>query len=109
MRAFSEIFAYCAQAAASIWPMSSCSESFRWTRAAMSISGHLNRRALPKTELYQLSAQIGFAEGKIVERFDCYECTSAKAKLSKDLYVQGVNFSARKPVEYLRSAARPPD
>jgi arsenite methyltransferase len=48
-------------------------------------------------------------DGKIVERFDCYEGTSAKAKLSKDLYVQGVNFFARKPVDYLRSAARPPD
>jgi hypothetical protein len=32
-----------------------------------------------------------------VERFDCYEDTSAKAKLSKDLFVQGVNFFARKP------------
>jgi arsenite methyltransferase len=37
------------------------------------------------------------ADGKIVERFDCYEGTSAKAKLSKDLFVQGVNFFARKP------------
>jgi hypothetical protein len=36
-------------------------------------------------------------DGKIVERFDCYEGTSAKAKLSKDLYVQGVNFFTRKP------------
>jgi len=36
-------------------------------------------------------------DGKIVERFDCYEGTSAKAKLSKDLLVQGVNFFARKP------------
>jgi hypothetical protein len=36
-------------------------------------------------------------EGEIVERFDCYEGTSAKAKLSKDLFVQGVNFFARKP------------
>ena len=35
-------------------------------------------------------------DGKIVERFDCYEGTSAKAKLSKDLFVQGVNFFARK-------------
>jgi hypothetical protein len=58
-------------------------------------------------ELYQLSAQIGFAEGKIVERFDCYEGTSAK--LLKDLYAQGVNFFARKPVDYLRSAAQSPD
>ena len=40
---------------------------------------------------------MGFADGKIVERFDCYEDTSAKVKLSKDLYVQGVNFFARKP------------
>jgi hypothetical protein len=36
-------------------------------------------------------------DGKIVERFDCYEGTSAKAKLSNDLFVQGVNFFARKP------------
>jgi hypothetical protein len=36
-------------------------------------------------------------DGAIVERFDCYEGTSAKTKLSTDLYVQGVNFFARKP------------
>jgi arsenite methyltransferase len=54
--------------------------------------------ALPEAELYRLSAQIGFAEGKIVERFDCYEGTSARDRLSKDLYVQGVNFFARKPL-----------
>jgi arsenite methyltransferase len=53
--------------------------------------------ALPEAELYQLTAQIGFVDGKVVERFDCYEGTSAKLKLSKDLYVQGVNFFARKP------------
>lgn len=45
----------------------------------------------------EVTARIGFVEGKIVERFDCYEGTSAKAKLSEDLYVQGVNFFARKP------------
>ncbi|HEY7555197.1 MAG TPA: hypothetical protein VIH18_10360 [Candidatus Binatia bacterium] len=45
----------------------------------------------------QVTAQIGFVDAAIVERFDCYEGTSAKAKLSKDLYVQGVNFFARKP------------
>ena len=44
-----------------------------------------------------MTKHIGFVGGKIVERFDCYEGTSAKTKLSKDLYVQGVNFSARKP------------
>lgn len=45
-----------------------------------------------------MTANIGFIGGKITERFDCYEGTSAKAKLSKDLYVQGVNFFAGKPV-----------
>jgi hypothetical protein len=40
---------------------------------------------------------VGFLDGKIIERFDCYEGTSVKVKLSKDLYVQGVNFFARKP------------
>ena len=44
-----------------------------------------------------MTAQIGFVDGAIVERFDCDEGTSAKAKLAKDLYVQGVNFFARKP------------
>ena len=45
----------------------------------------------------QITAQLGFVDGAIVERFDCYDGTSAKAKLSTDLYVQGVNFFARKP------------
>jgi hypothetical protein len=39
---------------------------------------------------------VGLTNGKIVERFDYYEGTSAKAKLSQDLVVQGVNFLARK-------------
>jgi hypothetical protein len=48
-------------------------------------------------ELYEITAGVGLTDGKIVERFDCYEGTSAKAKLSKDLLVHGVNFLARKP------------
>lgn len=44
-----------------------------------------------------MAKDTGFADGKIVQRFDCYEGTSAKAKLSKDLYVEGVNFFAQKP------------
>jgi len=48
----------------------------------------------------QATAQIGFVDAAIVERFNCYEGTSAKAKLSKDLYVQGVNFFARKPARH---------
>jgi hypothetical protein len=45
-----------------------------------------------------LTVQIGFVDGAIVERFDCYDGTSAKAKLSTNLYVQGANFFARKPL-----------
>lgn len=44
-----------------------------------------------------MAKHLGFVDGDIVERFDCYEGTSAKARLSKDLHVQGVNFLARKP------------
>ena len=43
---------------------------------------------------------MGFVDGKIVERFDCYEGTPTMVKLSKDLRVQGINFFARKPVSY---------
>lgn len=53
--------------------------------------------ALPDAELCEITADVGLLDGKIVERFECYEGTSAKAKLSKDLFVQGVNFFARKP------------
>lgn len=48
-------------------------------------------------ELYEITAGVGLTDGRIVERFDCYEGTSAKAKLSKDLFVQGMNFFARRP------------
>jgi arsenite methyltransferase len=51
---------------------------------------------LPEAELYETTARAGLTDGKIVERFDCYDGTSAKAKLSKDLFVQGVNFFARR-------------
>jgi arsenite methyltransferase len=54
--------------------------------------------ALLEVELYKIAADVGLTNGEIVERFDCYEGTSAKAMLSKDLFVQGVNFFARKPL-----------
>jgi arsenite methyltransferase len=53
--------------------------------------------ALAEAELYEIAADVGLTDGKIVERFDCYEDTPAKAKSSKDLFVQGVNFLASKP------------
>jgi arsenite methyltransferase len=51
---------------------------------------------LPEAELYEVTAHVGLTDGKIMERFDCYQGTFAKASLSKDLFVQGVNFFARK-------------
>jgi hypothetical protein len=40
---------------------------------------------------------VGFVDGRIVQRFRCYEGTSVIKKLSgSDLDVHGVNFSARK-------------
>ncbi|MEM9491899.1 MAG: hypothetical protein AAGC55_22325 [Myxococcota bacterium] len=53
--------------------------------------------ALPEAELLELTASLGFVDGRIVERFDCFEGTSAEDKVSKDLRIGGVNFSARKP------------
>lgn len=52
--------------------------------------------ALPEPELYGIAAAVGLAGGRIVERFDCFRNTSAEAKISKDLRVQGVNFYAHK-------------
>lgn len=48
--------------------------------------------ALPETELLEVTASIGFKDGKIVDRFDCFKNTSAEKHVSEDLYVQGVNF-----------------
>jgi arsenite methyltransferase len=52
--------------------------------------------ALPEYELIDITASIGFNNGKITERFDCFKNTSAEVKVSKDLYVMGVNFFASK-------------
>ncbi len=52
--------------------------------------------ALPEKELLEVTASIGFKDGKIVDRFDCFKNTSAEEHVSKDLYVQGVNFFAKK-------------
>lgn len=53
--------------------------------------------ALPESELYELSAAVGLADGSAVERFDCFRNTSVADEVSKDLRVQGLNFFARKP------------
>lgn len=53
--------------------------------------------ALPEPELKEITEAVGLVDGEIQERFDCFKNTSAEVKVSKDLYVQGVNFFARKP------------
>ncbi|HWP93179.1 MAG TPA: methyltransferase domain-containing protein [Thermodesulfobacteriota bacterium] len=52
--------------------------------------------SLPEPELFEISSAVGLSDGKILERFDCFKNTSAEVKVSKDLYVQAVNFFARK-------------
>lgn len=52
--------------------------------------------ALPEWELIELAAAHGFCGGQIVERFDCFRGTSAEARVSRDLHVQGANFFAMK-------------
>jgi hypothetical protein len=50
--------------------------------------------ALPEAEFVQFAADAGLVDGRITDRFDTYEGTTAMAKLSKDIFVRGVNFSA---------------
>jgi hypothetical protein len=50
--------------------------------------------ALPEAELMELAAEAGFKRGRIVRRFDAYGGTTAKERLSRDLHVRGVTFTA---------------
>jgi arsenite methyltransferase len=61
--------------------------------------------ALLEAELLEIPAALGFTGGQIVERFDSYRGTTAVAKLSPTLGVQGVNFLARKPRARTRGGA----
>jgi len=53
--------------------------------------------ALVESELSEIATTTGFEGGHIVERFNCFMGTSAEHHVSKDLFVHGVNFYARKP------------
>ncbi|MCP5071478.1 MAG: hypothetical protein GY946_33375 [bacterium] len=48
-------------------------------------------------EIVEVVGMVGRVEGKIIERFECYEGTSTMNKLAKDLDVHGVNLFARRP------------
>jgi arsenite methyltransferase len=52
--------------------------------------------ALPEEELATLSAEAGLVDGRIHARFRSFADTSAEAKVSPDLQIGAVNFSARK-------------
>ncbi len=52
--------------------------------------------ALVEDELAELTAAAGLSNGHIVQRFNCFMGTSAEDKVSKDLFVHGVNFFAIK-------------
>jgi ubiquinone/menaquinone biosynthesis C-methylase UbiE len=52
--------------------------------------------ALVESELEALARAVGFSDGHVVQRFNCFYGTSAEAKVAKDLFIQSVNFFARK-------------
>lgn len=54
--------------------------------------------ALLDAELVDVAGMVGLSDAKITHRYDCYEGTSAKAKLPADFDVHGANLFARKPV-----------
>jgi SAM-dependent methyltransferase len=52
--------------------------------------------ALRQDELAELAAEAGLCDGRIHARFESFAKTSAQAKVSADLRIGAVNFSARK-------------
>jgi arsenite methyltransferase len=53
--------------------------------------------ALPELELLELTKAAGLRDGRVEARFKSFAGSSAEAKLSADLQIGAVNFSARKP------------
>jgi arsenite methyltransferase len=53
--------------------------------------------ALVESELPMIAAASGLVEGRVAHRFNCFYDTTAEAKVAKDLFIQSVNFHARKP------------
>jgi arsenite methyltransferase len=55
--------------------------------------------ALVESELVTLSGECGFTGGQVRQRFNCFYDTTAEAKVAKDLFIQSVNFYARKEAD----------
>jgi SAM-dependent methyltransferase len=60
--------------------------------------------ALPEPELFELARAAGLADGRIAGRFASFTDTTAEAKVSRDLALAAVNFSARKPALYANAS-----
>jgi len=52
--------------------------------------------ALVESELETLATAAGFIDTRVVQRFNCFYDTTAETKVAKDLFIQSVNFFARK-------------
>jgi arsenite methyltransferase len=52
--------------------------------------------ALVESGLPRITAASGLIQGRVVRRFNCFYDTSAEAKVAKDLFIQSVDFCARK-------------
>jgi hypothetical protein len=55
--------------------------------------------ALVESELVTLAGECGFTGGQVRQRFNCFYDTTAEAKVAKDLFIQSVNFYARKEAD----------
>ena len=55
--------------------------------------------ALVALELAEIAAESGLVDGRVVRRFNCFYDTTAEAKVAKDLFIQSVNFHARKAAD----------
>jgi arsenite methyltransferase len=56
--------------------------------------------ALVESELPLIAAASGLIGGRVVRRFNCFYDTTAEAKVAKELFIQSVNFHARKPAHH---------
>jgi ubiquinone/menaquinone biosynthesis C-methylase UbiE len=55
--------------------------------------------ALVESELVTLADECGLTDGRVMQRFNCFYDTTAEAKVAKDLFIQSVNFFARKEAD----------
>lgn len=55
--------------------------------------------ALVESELVTLAGECGFSNGQVRQRYNCFHDTTAEDKVAKDLFIQSVNFYARKNVD----------